>query len=88
MNSMKSFLSLVAISVVGTTVSLIACALSSPCPPPTNSVSSQPDPQFEMHSSATVKFLAEPGMEQVWTSDGWLTNCMGKIHVPVPHMHR
>ena len=51
--------------------------------PPTD-----PDPQFEMHSSAKVKFSAEPELAHVSTSDAWLSNGMGKVHVPVPHMHR
>ena len=48
----------------------------------------EPEPQFEMHSAAKVKFLAEPEPAQLWTSDAWLTNCMGKVHAPTPHMHR
>lgn len=48
----------------------------------------EPNPQFEMHSSAKVKFLPEPELEHVSTSDAWLSNGMGKVHVPVPHMHR
>ena len=51
-------------------------------------VPAEPDPQFEMHSAARVKFLAEPEPAQLWTSDAWLTNCMGKVHAPTPHMHR
>ena len=47
----------------------------------------EPEPQFEMHSAAKVKFLAEPEPAQVWTSDAWLTNCMGKAHAPRPLMH-
>lgn len=46
------------------------------------------DLQFEMHSSAKVKFLAETEFAHVSTSDAWLTNGTGKVHVPVPHMHR
>ncbi len=48
----------------------------------------EPDPQFEMHSAAKVKFSLEPELEHVSTSDAWLSNGMGKVHVPVPHMHR
>ncbi len=47
-----------------------------------------PNPQFDMHSSANVKFLADPRLAHVPTSDAWLSNGMGKIHVPVPHMNR
>lgn len=47
-----------------------------------------PKPQFDMHSSANVKFLADPSLGHVPTSDAWLSNGMGKIHVPVPHMNR
>ena len=48
----------------------------------------EPGPQFEMHSSAKVKFLAEPEPARVWTSDAWLSNCMGKVHAPTPLVHR
>jgi len=47
-----------------------------------------PKPQFDMHSSANVKFLADPRLAHVWSSDAWLCNGMGKVHVPVPHVHR
>lgn len=47
-----------------------------------------PKPQFDMHSSANVKFLADTRLAHVPTSDAWLSNGMGKIHVPVPHMNR
>ena len=46
------------------------------------------EPSFEMHSAAKVKFSAEPELAHVPTSDAWLSNGMGKVHVPVPHLHR
>ena len=46
------------------------------------------DPQYEMHSAAKVKFLAESEPAHVWTSDAWLANGTGKAHVPMLNMHR
>ena len=51
-------------------------------------VPADPDPQYEMHSAAKVKFLNESETTHVWTSDAWLANGMGKAHVPMLNMHR
>lgn len=45
-------------------------------------------PQIDMYSTANIKFPLEKAKDPVFTSDAWLSNSIGKTHVPIPHLHR
>ena len=85
---LKSMRPLISAIAVGSAVLGLLAALGASAAAAAELSLAVPKPQFDMHSSANVKFLADTRLAHVPTSDAWLSNGMGKIHVPVPHMNR
>ena len=83
LKNMRPLLSAIAVgtAITGLLAALSASAVTEPSP-------AVPKSQFDMYSSANVKFVFDARPANVLTSDAWLSNGMGKVHVPVPHMHR